>query len=51
MFAFRFLFYIAIGSLFISTISILSPDKEAERRQESRDVVERLMKPPSNVIQ
>jgi len=35
----------------ISTINILSPDKETERRQESRDVVERLMKPPSNVIQ
>jgi hypothetical protein len=51
MFAFRFLFYIAIGSLFISTINIFSDVNEYEKQQESRDAVERLMKPPSNVIQ
>jgi|TARA_B100001059_G_scaffold133812_1_gene134028 hypothetical protein len=47
----RFLYLIAIGSLFVATINIFSPDSEAERRQEAKSALERLMRPPSNVIQ
>ena len=47
----RFLTIIAVGTLFVSTINIFAPNKEAERRQDAQSAVERLMKPPSNVIQ
>jgi hypothetical protein len=47
----RFLWYIAIGSLFVSTINIFSEFNEYERRQEAQSAVERLMQPPSNVIE
>jgi hypothetical protein len=47
----RFLYLIAIGSLFVCTINIFSDINEAERRQEAQSAVERLMQPPSNVIQ
>jgi hypothetical protein len=47
----RFLFFIAIGTLFVSTINIFSETNEWERKQEAQSAVERLMKPPSNVIQ
>lgn len=47
----RFLYFIAIGSLFVCTINIFSDLNEYERKQEAQSAVERLMKPPSNVIQ
>jgi len=47
----RFLYFIAIGALFVSTINIFSEVNEAERRQEAQSAVERLMQPPSNVIE
>jgi len=48
---FRFLYYISIGTLLIATINIFSEINEAERRQEAQSAVERLMQPPSNVIE
>jgi len=47
----RFLWFIAIGSLTISTINIFSEINKTENRREAQSAVERLMKPPSKVIE
>ena len=51
MFAFRLLFYIAIGTCFLSIMSIFSETNEWEMKQERRDALERLYQPPSSVIE